>query len=122
MSVSGRARYTYSKTQPLGLASANREVRRPFSSMATNSPGSISRTKLAPQMSRAADAEATPQARSSRPRSSGRGARAPAEAQRADALRVAGGVEGGLVHEDEAEGAAHLREDRVGGLLDGQRL
>ena len=29
----------------------------------------------------------------------------PAEDQRADALRVAGGVERGLVHEDEGEGA-----------------
>ncbi len=45
-----------------------------------------------------------------------------AEDQRADALRVAGGVEGVLVHEDEREGALDLREDRVGGLLDGQRL
>ena len=36
----------------------------------------------------------------------------PAEHQRPDALRVAGGVEGVLVHEDEAEGAAQLAAAR----------
>ncbi len=72
MSVSGRARYTYSKTQPLGFAAAKRVERSPFSSMATSSPGSISRMKEAPQMSRAAVSEATTQPRSSRPRTSGR--------------------------------------------------
>ncbi len=46
----------------------------------------------------------------------------PAEDQRADALRVTGGVEGVLVHEDEAEGAAHLGQHLAGRLLDGQRL
>src|SRR3712207_7556154 len=34
----------------------------------------------------------------------------PAEHQRADALRVAGGVEGVLVHERDREGAAQLRQ------------
>ena len=45
-----------------------------------------------------------------------------AEDQRADALRITGRVQGVLVHEDEREGALDLREDAVGGLLDGQRL
>ena len=36
-------------------------------------------------------------------------ARQPAEDQRADALRVAGGVDGVLVHPDEREGALELR-------------
>ncbi len=72
MVVSGRARYTYSKTQPLGLASAKREVRMPFSSMAISSPGSTSRMKLAPTMSRAEVSEATTQPRSIRPSTSGR--------------------------------------------------
>ncbi|CAM5739898.1 hypothetical protein SALBM311S_04879 [Streptomyces alboniger] len=62
-------------------------------------------------MSRAADSEAiTPATLQA------------AEDQRADALRVAGGVEGVLVHEDEREGTLDLREDHGGGLLDGQRL
>ncbi len=46
----------------------------------------------------------------------------PPEDQRADALRVTGGVEGVLVHEDQREGALDLRKDLVGGFLDGQRL
>jgi hypothetical protein len=79
--------------------------------MATNSPGSISR-----DVGGATDVEG-----------GGLGGDDPAalqtaEDQRADALRVAGRVEGVLVHEDEAEGAAHLRKDLAGRLLDGQRL
>ena len=42
----------------------------------------------------------------------------PAEHQRADALRVAGGVEGVLVHEREAEGAAQLGQHLHGRGLD----
>ncbi|GAA3228307.1 hypothetical protein GCM10020256_40460 [Streptomyces thermocoprophilus] len=44
------------------------------------------------------------------------------EDQRADALRVTGGIQGLLVHEDEAEGAPDLRQDRVRGVFHGQRL
>ena len=44
----------------------------------------------------------------------------PAEHQRAHALRVAGGVEGVLVHEREAEGAAQLRQHLHGRGLDGE--
>ena len=72
MRESGRARYTYSNTQPLGSAGAKREVRRPSASMAMTSPGSTSRTTLAPRMSSAEVSEATTQPRSSRPRTSGR--------------------------------------------------
>jgi hypothetical protein len=43
-----------------------------------------------------------------------------AEDQRADALRVAGGVEGVLVHEDEAVRPPHERQHLRRGLLDGQ--
>ena len=72
MLVSGRARYTYSNKQPLGAASANRWERRPCSSIAISSPGSTSRTKAAPTMSRAAVSLATTQPRSKRPSVSGR--------------------------------------------------
>ena len=43
----------------------------------------------------------------------------PAEHQRADALRVAGGVERVLVHPDEGVGAAQLRQQLDRALLDG---
>ena len=43
----------------------------------------------------------------------------PAEHQRADAVRVAGGVQGVLVHEDEAERAAQVREHLERGRLEG---
>ncbi len=42
----------------------------------------------------------------------------PAEDQRADALRVAGGVHGVLVHPDEREGALELRQHLEGPLLE----
>src|SRR5205807_1139059 len=50
----------------------NRDERRPCSSMHSSSPGSTSRTTLAPTMSRAAVSDATTQPRSSRPSTSGR--------------------------------------------------
>lgn len=46
----------------------------------------------------------------------------PAEHQRADALRVTGGVERVLVHEDEGEGALDVGEHLGGGFLDGEGL
>ena len=70
--LSGRARYTYSNTQPFGEGGANRLERTPSASMASSSPGSISRTKEAPTMSSAAVSDATTQPRSSRPNDSGR--------------------------------------------------
>ena len=72
MVVSGRARYTYSKTHPAGVGSAKRLERSPFSSIAMNSPGSTSRTSEAPTMSSAAVSEATTQPRSRRPSTRGR--------------------------------------------------
>ena len=70
--LSGRARYTYSKTQPFGSGFANRVERTPSASMASSSPGSMSRTNDAPTMSSAAVSEATTQPRSSRPSDNGR--------------------------------------------------
>src|SRR4249919_2878565 len=72
MMLSGRARYTYSNTQPLGVGLANRDDRTPSASMASSSPGSMSRTNDAPTMSSAAVSDATTQPRSSRPSDSGR--------------------------------------------------
>ena len=46
----------------------------------------------------------------------------PAEAQRADAVGVAGRVEGALVHEDEAEAALDLGQEFHGGLFEGLAL
>ena len=63
---------------------------------------------LAPTMSSAAVSLATTQPRSSRPSTSG-----------PDAVRVAGGVQGVLVHEDEAEGAAQVRQHLQRGGLEG---
>ncbi len=70
--VSGRARYTYSNRQPFGWGAANRSDRRPSASIASSSPGSISRTTDAPTMSSAAVSLATTQPRSNRPNTSGR--------------------------------------------------
>ena len=67
----GRGRRTRRRS-PCGSASANRCVRRPSSSMAMSSPGSISRTNEAPTMSSAAVSQATTQPRSRRPRTRGR--------------------------------------------------
>ena len=46
----------------------------------------------------------------------------PAQAQRADAVGVAGRVEGALIHEDEAEAALDLGQQLHGGLLEGLAL
>ena len=46
----------------------------------------------------------------------------PAQDQRADAVRVAGGVQGALGHEDEGEGAVDLRQQLQGRLLQGAAL
>ena len=89
----GRGRRTRTRS-PCGAGSANRWVRRPFSSMTISSPGSTSRTTLAPIVARAASSRGDHPA-----------AVEPAEHQRADALRVAGGVQRVLVHPDEREGA-----------------
>ena len=62
------------------------------------SPGSTSRTTLAPIVASAACSLATTQPRSRRPSTSGR------------ILRVAGGVQRALVHPDERERAAQLRQ------------
>ena len=58
--------------QPLGSGVAQCVERRPFSSMAINSPHSTSRTNAAPTISNAADSEATTQPWSSFPITSGR--------------------------------------------------
>ena len=76
--------------------------------MTISSPGSTSRTTLAPTVARAASSLATTQPRGE-----------PAEDQGADALRVAGGVHGVLVHPDEREGALELGEHLEGPLLEG---
>ena len=70
--VSGLARYTYSKMQPLGSAVAHISERIPSSLIAKNSPGSTSRTNAAPTISSAADSDATTQPRSNFPSTSGR--------------------------------------------------
>ncbi|GAE81383.1 hypothetical protein JCM18920_3142 [Cutibacterium acnes JCM 18920] len=57
---------------PLGRAAAKRLVRNPAASMATISPGSISRTKVPPTMSIAAVSEATTQPLDRRPSTNGR--------------------------------------------------
>ena len=80
--------------------------RTPSASMASSSPGSMSRTNEAPTMSSAAVSEATTQPRSSRPSD-----------QRPHAVRVAGRVQGVLVHEHQAERAAHRRQQLQRGLL-----
>ena len=71
--MSGRARYTYSKMQPLGCGCGEASgTGRRRSSIAISSPGSTSRTKVAPTMSSAAVSLATTQPRASRPSTSGR--------------------------------------------------
>src|SRR5690349_13032579 len=72
IAVSGRARYTYSNRHPLGRAGAKLRDRTPRPSMQTSSPGSISRTNLAPTMSSAAVSLATTQPVARRPSTSGR--------------------------------------------------
>ena len=72
ITLSGRARYTYSNRQPFGSGVANRLDRRPSSPIESSSPGSTSRTKLAPTVSRAAVSLATTQPRSIRPSTNGR--------------------------------------------------
>ena len=67
----GRGRRTRTRS-PSGPARANLCERRPFSSMTISSPGSTSRTMLAPTVARAASSLATTQPRASRPRTSGR--------------------------------------------------
>ena len=58
--------------QPLGSGVAHIVERRPFASIAINSPHSTSRTNDAPTISRAADSEATTQPLSNLPITSGR--------------------------------------------------
>ena len=70
--VSGRARYTYSKTQVLERRTAKRRECTPDASIEMSSPGSTSRTKVAPHRSRAAVSEATTQPEARRPSTSGR--------------------------------------------------
>jgi len=70
--VSGRARYTYSNRHPRGRAGAKLADETPRSSIVISSPGSTSRTNVAPMMSSAAVSLATAQPRSSRPSTSGR--------------------------------------------------
>ena len=70
--VSGLAKYTYSNRQPFGSAVAQRCERTPLSSIATSSPGSISRTKEAPTISNPALSDATTQPVSNLPSTNGR--------------------------------------------------
>ena len=93
----------------LGLGLGERcDDRSPCSSIAMSSPGSTSRTNAAPTMSSAAVSLATTQPRSSRPSTSGRmpcGSRA--------AYSVV------LVHEDQRERAAQLRQHLERRVLEG---
>src|ERR1700756_3130236 len=106
--LSGRARYTYSKTQPLGVGLAKRVDLTPSASIASNSPGSMSRTNEAPTMSSAAVSDATTQPRSSRPSES-----APPP------IRVTARIQGVFVHERQAEPSAHGRQQLQRGLFQG---
>ena len=72
-------------------------------------------------MSRAAVSEAMTQPRSRRPRTHGPTVAQTPEHQGAHPVRVAGGVEGALVHEDQGEGAAQHGQDATGRLGDGER-
>ena len=73
MVESGREKYTHSNTQRRGVWGPNgRRLRRPFSSMITISPGSMSRTRSASISSKAQVSEATTQPSRTRPSDSGR--------------------------------------------------